>query len=98
MVDIESLARAAEQVVALIFVNLVPFLLAREFLYIAISIDCLVLGISTQALMGKKTEQRLDEYSRHLINLVDTAINLVRNLAPLSSHNAIRSSQQKVVR
>ena len=78
----ESIARAVEQIIALVFVNLVPFLISPQFLTIAISIDCLILGISAQALMGKKTEQRLDEYSRQLMNLVNTAIELVKSLAP----------------
>jgi len=82
MPDVEAIIRGIEQIIALLFVNLVPILLNPQFLTIAISIDCLILGISAQALISKKTEQRLDEYSRQLMNLVNTAINLVSSIAP----------------
>ena len=81
-----------KQVIALIFVNLVPFLLSPQFLTVAISIDSLVLGVSLQSIMNKKTEERLDITLQEMISLAKLSAQILVEHASSKS-----SSQQKVV-
>jgi len=50
-----------KQLVALIFVNIVPLLIDPDFLQVAITIDALVLGIAVQEYRMKRNEQLLKE-------------------------------------
>jgi len=64
-----NLFEGLKQLVALIFVNLVPLLLDPGFLSVAISIDALVLGIAVQEFRIKRNEDMLKQLLLELVEL-----------------------------
>lgn len=58
-----------KQIIALIFVNIVPLLLNPSFLSVAISIDSLVLGIAVQEFRIKRNEDMLKQLLLELVEL-----------------------------
>lgn len=64
-----TLFEGLKQLVALIFVNIVPLLLDPAFLQVAITIDALVLGIAVQEYRMKRNEQLLKELILQIVDI-----------------------------
>ena len=82
-----------KQIIALVFVNVIALLVDPSYLQTAISIDCLVLGISIYMMTSKKTEERLDLMMQENINLAKQSTEILKTVTNLMT----QQKQQKVV-
>jgi len=70
-----------KQIIALVFVNVIALFVDPSYLQTAISIDCLVLGISIYMMTSKKTEERLDLMMQENINLAKQSAEVLKTVS-----------------
>ncbi|MCD6590263.1 hypothetical protein J7K74_03730 [Candidatus Woesearchaeota archaeon] len=96
--DVQAISDALLKIIALIFVNLVPFFLDPAFLAVAVSIDSLVLGISVQSLLNKNTERRLDLTLSEILHLAKIVLGVVEKSPPREKTHVETAPKQVIKR
>lgn len=91
----EVVLEGVKQILALIFVNLVPFFLDKSFLTVAISVNTLVLGISIQQLLSKSEKEKLDKLLNEMISMSKMSIEGLRALVE-TAYKQIEDAVEKL--